>query len=80
MKFRYRVMFLVFGGFVLARGWARYLDHGVFPYLNGKMQLMYPIGVVIIGIVCMALAFLPNQLKIERDPKSPKVLRMRKFR
>ncbi len=73
-------MFLAFGGFVLARGWTRYVDYGVFPVLNGKLQPVYPIGIVIIGVVCMALAFLPNHLKIERDPKSPKVLRFRKFR
>jgi hypothetical protein len=80
MKFRYRIMVFAFGGFILARGWTRYIDFGVFPVLNGKMQPVYPIGIVIIGIVCMAMAFLPNRLKIERDPKSPRVLRIRKFR
>jgi hypothetical protein len=80
MKLRYRVMLLAFGGFILARGWSRYIDFGVFPVLNGKLQPVYPIGIVIVGIVCMATAFLPNKLNLERDPKSPKVLRIRKFR
>jgi hypothetical protein len=34
MKFKYRIMLLVFGGFVLARGWTRFTDYGVFPYLT----------------------------------------------
>lgn len=80
MKFRYRVTLLALGAFILARGWTHYMDYGVFPYLNRKMQPVYPIAVVIIGVVCMALAFLPRHLKIERDPKLPRVLRIRKFR
>ena len=80
MKFRYRVVFLALGAFILGYGWTRFIKYGVFPFLNHKMQPVYPIAVIIIGIVCMAMAFLPYHLKIERDPKSPKVLRFRGLR
>ena len=80
MKFRYRVMFLALGAFILGCGWTLLIKYGVFPFLNHKMQPVYPIGVVIIGVILMALAFLPNDLEVKGDPKSPSVLRIKKFR
>lgn len=79
MKLRYRAMFLAVGVFVSAYGWTRYVKYGVFPYLNRRMQPLYPIGVIAIGVVFAALAFLPNHLRIERDRKSRGVLRIKKF-
>ena len=79
MKFKSRARIFAAGLLIAAYGWTRYLKYGVFPYLNWKMQPVYPIGVIVIGVVFAALAFLPNHLSIERDPKSPRVLRIRRF-
>ena len=60
MKLKHRLGLFVFGIFTSLYGLTRWQKYGVFPYLNRKLQPMYPAGVIMLGVVLAALAFLPS--------------------
>lgn len=47
------------GVFLLFYGLMEYRRLGIFPYLNYKMQPVFPVGTTIVGGIFVLVAFLP---------------------
>lgn len=60
MTLRARGGLLLTGLVVVLYGYAMLQKHGIFPYLNAKMQPVYPAGVIVFGIVIAAFSLLPT--------------------
>jgi len=60
MTLKARAGLFLTGLAVVLYGYVMWHKHGIFPYLNSKMQPMYPAGVIAVGVVIGMLAFLPS--------------------
>ncbi len=66
MKLKIRIGIFALGAFTFCYGLAQFHRVGVFPYLNMKMQPVFPVGTMIGGVLLILLAFLPAGRWIER--------------
>lgn len=66
MKLKARTGLMAGGVFLLFYGLMEYRRLGTFPYLNYKMQPVFPVGTMIVGGIFVLVAFLPADRWVER--------------
>lgn len=66
MQIKYRLGLLLTGLFIIFYGVMTYRKHGVFPYTSWQHLPVFPVGVVVVGFIIAAIAFMPRASWLDR--------------